>query len=34
VIPSVVGGIVGIAALVWLHSTAARRPGYRPGRAL
>ena len=34
VIPSVVGGIVGIAALVWLHSTAARQPGYRPGRAL
>jgi hypothetical protein len=34
VIPSVVGGIVGIAALVWLHSTAARRPAYRPGRAL
>ena len=34
VIPAVVGGIVGIAALVWLHSTAARRPGYRPGRAL
>ena len=34
VIPSVVGGIVGIAALVWLHSTAARRPGYRLGRTL
>ena len=34
VIPSVVGGIVAIAALVWLHSTAARRPAYRPGRAL
>jgi len=34
VIPSVVGGIVGIAALVWLHSAAARRPAYRPGRAL
>jgi hypothetical protein len=34
VIPAVVGGIVGIAALVWLHSSAARRPGYRPGRAL
>ena len=34
VIPSVVGGIVGIVALVWLHSTAARRPAYRPGRTL
>jgi hypothetical protein len=34
VIPSVVGGLVGIAALVWLHSTAARRPAYRLGRAL
>jgi hypothetical protein len=34
VIPSVIGGIVGIAALVWLHSTAARRPGYRLGRTL
>jgi hypothetical protein len=34
VIPSVVGGIVGIAALVWLHSTAARRPAYRLGRTL
>ena len=34
VIPSVVGGIVGIAALVWLHSTAARRPAYRRGRTL
>ena len=34
VIPAVVGGIVGIAALVWLHSTAARRPAYRTGRAL
>ena len=34
VIPSVLGGIVGIAALVWLHSTAARRPGYRLGRTL
>jgi hypothetical protein len=32
VIPSVVGGIVGIVALVWLHSTAARRPAYRLGR--
>ena len=30
VIPSVVGGIVGIVALVWLHSTAARRPGLPP----
>lgn len=34
VIPSVVGGIVGIIALVWLHSTAARRPAYRHGRTL
>jgi hypothetical protein len=34
VIPAVVGGIVGIAALVWLHSAAARRPAYRAGRAL
>ncbi|HEY3879478.1 MAG TPA: hypothetical protein VGM12_12875 [Trebonia sp.] len=34
VIPSVVGGIVGIAALVWLHRTAARRPAYRLGRTL
>jgi hypothetical protein len=34
VIPSVIGGIVGIAALVWLHSTAARRPSYRLGRTL
>ncbi|HEX4396825.1 MAG TPA: hypothetical protein VH136_04265 [Trebonia sp.] len=34
VIPSVIGGIVGIAALVWLHGAAARRPAYRPGRAL
>jgi hypothetical protein len=34
VIPSVVGGIVGIVALVWLHSTAARRPAYRHGRTL
>ena len=34
VIPSVIGGIVAIAALVWLHSTAARRPAYRLGRTL
>jgi hypothetical protein len=34
VIPSVIGGIVAIAALVWLHSTAARRPAYRFGRTL
>jgi hypothetical protein len=34
VIPSVIGGIVGIAALVWLLSAAARRPAYRLGRTL
>jgi len=34
VIPSVIGGIVAIAALVWLHSTAARRPASRFGRTL
>jgi len=34
VIPSVVGGVVGIAVLVWLLRTAARRPACRFGRAL
>jgi hypothetical protein len=32
VIPSVIGGIIGIAVLVWLIRTAARTPAYRLGR--
>ena len=31
VIPSVVGGIAGIAAIVWLVRAAGRRPAYRSG---
>jgi len=31
VIPSIVGGIVGIAALIWLVRAGTRRPVYDPG---
>jgi hypothetical protein len=34
VIPSVIGGITGIVALVWLVRAGARRPAYRLGRTL